>query len=282
MRHSNVRAGVRSNAIARAWVIAALVGLPASTLPGQGVDVSNTDTGRPFRVEDALAVPRYALDLHLLPAWSAAGASDGWSLRPGAYYGLVPRTQIEVELPMVLRRAGGDANAEFAGVRLAAQHNVNVERRAWPALALDASVLLAAGQVRRAHPAVKGIATKTFKWARLNVSSEALFGSEPVDSRSRSSLPRWETGVAFDRLFPRRASLAGLEVVARKPMEPSAAVQWSAGVGARYQLTPLLLLDARVARAFTGAPQAWDIALGVSRFVPMSALLPGLGRWGRS
>lgn len=282
MRHSNVPAGVRSKSTARAWVIAALVVLPRSTLPGQGVDVSNTDTGRPFRVEDALAVPRYALDLHLLPAWSTPGTNDAWSLRPGAYYGLVPRTQVEVEVPVLLQRSSGDANAEFAGVRLGAQHNFNVERRAWPALAVDASLLLPAGQVRRAHPAVKGIATKTFKWARLNVSSEAAFGSEPVDSRGRSSLARWETGVAFDRLFPRHAAVAGLEVVARKPMEPSAAVQWSAGAGARYQLTPLLLLDARVARTFTGAPQAWEIALGVSRFVPMSALLPGLGRWGRS
>lgn len=279
MHQSNVPAAVRSSAVARAWMAVALVAF-AHALPGQGLDVRNTATGRPFRVEDALTVPRYALDLHLVPAWSAAGRTGQLSLRPGLHYGLVPRTQIEIELPLV-RRTGADEYADVAGVKLGAQHNLNVERRVWPALAVDASVLLAAGEVRRAHPAVKGIATKTFKWGRLNASSEAFFGNEASGSRAMSSLARWETGVAIDRLFPRNALLSGLEVVGRRPMDPLAGVQWSAAAGARYQLTPVVMLDGRVSRAFTGARQGWDVALAVSRFVRMSGVTPGFGRWSR-
>ena len=279
MHPSNVQAAVRSRAVAQAWVVIALVAF-THALPGQALDVRNTATGRPFRVEDALTVPRYALDLHLVPAWSAARANGELSLRPGLYYGLVPRTQIEVELPLV-KRTGADEDADVAGVRLGAQYNLNVERRVWPALAVDASVVLAAGEVRRAHPAVKGIATKTFKWARLNVSSEAFFGKEPLGSRAMSSLARWETGVAVDRLFPRNAVLGGLEVVGRRPMEPSAGVQWSAAAGARYQLTSVVVLDGSVSRALTGSRQGWGVALALSRFVRMSGVMPGFGRWGR-
>lgn len=251
------------------------------TALGQNILVGNTDAGRPFRVEDALALPRYALDLHLMPDWSGNSTAGSLSLRSGAYYGIVPRTQIDVELPVVLNRTGNN-EPSVAGVRLGAQHALNVERRMWPAVALDASVLLPAGAVRRSHPSLKGIATKTFKWARLNISSESFFGGEPLESDARPSLARWETGVAVDRLFPRSAFLLGGELVARQPLDEAAPVRWSAGVGARYQLTPSVVLDGRLSRDFTGSPQTWGIALAASRSIPMSALLPGLGQWGRS
>ena len=41
----------------------------------QTIVFHNTDAGRPLRVEDALAVPRYALDLSLAPSWRG----NAWS-----------------------------------------------------------------------------------------------------------------------------------------------------------------------------------------------------------
>lgn len=251
------------------------------TALAQNILLANTDAGRPFRVEDALALPRYALDLHVMPDWSGNGTAGSWSLRSGAYYGIVPRTQIDVELPVILGRTGSN-EPSVSGVRIGAQHALNVESRLWPALALDASMLLPAGAVRRSHPSVKGIATKTFKWARVNISSESFFRGEPLESEARSSLAQWETGVAVDRLFPRTAFLLGGELVARQPLDDAAPIRWSAGVGARYQITPSVVLDGRLSRDLTGSPRTWGIALAASRSIPMSALLPGLGRWGRN
>ena len=253
--------------------------LAPALLSAQPAYFSNTDAGRPLRTEDAPALPRYALDIHLAPVWRASGDASAWGGTVGLFYGLVPRTQIEVEFPVIVPTAAGSARADLLGVQLAAQHNLNVERRVWPALAVEGGVRMAGGAVRRTHTSIKGIATKTFRWARLHVNSEAAFGNEPQDSRALQSLNRWQTGVAADRAFVRNALLIGAEVVAAQPLDVLAGVQWSAASGARYQLTQRTAFDARLSRTLTGARREWGIGIALTRFVALPGLLPGFGRW---
>ena len=254
-------------------MVAALFISPGVAL-AQPVAFHNTERGRPFRVEDASPIPRYTLDLTLLPSWQSVGSGQ-WALEPGLTYGLLSRTQIDVRVPILL----GD-ETDWSGAILGAQHTLNVESRILPIVALDASILIPAGFVENAHPAVAALATKTFRWGRLSANSEASFGDESAGSAGASRLSRWETGAVIDRIFSRAAWLAGLELLASQPMESSLPVQWRAGAGLRYQLDPALVLDAGVARDLTGNARSWRITAGISRLTPAASLLPGFGRWG--
>lgn len=232
-----------------------------------------------MRIEDAVAIPRYALDLYLAPDWRAGDGSTGWALRPGLAFGLVPRTQIEIDVPIDLgRRTAG--RAALSGVRLAAQHNLNVERRAVPAVALEAAMLFPAGDVVNAHPSLKGIVTKAFRWGRVNASSEALFADEPPTSAARADFARWESGLSVDRTLVRRAALIGAELVARQPVERDAA-QWRGALGTAYQLTPGLTFGAALGYAFAGMPRGWNVSAALTQRLAMPGVLPGTGRWGR-
>lgn len=233
-----------------------------------------------MRVEDAVAIPRYALDLYLAPDWRAGGGSAAWALRPGLAFGIVPRTQIEIDVPIHLGR-GTSVSPALSGVRLAAQHNLNVERRAVPAVGLEAAMLFPAGDVVNAHPSLKGIATKAFRWGRVNASSEALFGDEPATSAARADLARWESGVSVDRTLVRRAALIGAELVARQPLERDDAAQWRSALGTAYQLTPGLTLGTAVGYAFAGSVRGWSVSAALTQRLAVPSVLPGTGQWGR-
>ena len=141
-------------------------------------------------------------------------------------------------------------------------------------------MLLPVGAVEVAHPSVKGIATKAFRWGRVNASSEAVFGDEPMISSAREGLARWETGVAVDRAFARRALLLAAELVARQPMDRTAAVAWTAAAGASYQLTSWVSLDGAVGYTFAGVPGTWNLSAAITRRFVVPGVLPGTGRWG--
>jgi hypothetical protein len=233
-----------------------------------------------MRVEDALAVPRYALDVYFVPEWRDVSGSGSWAVRPGLAFGLLPRTQIELEVPVILSR-GASTDPAVSGLRLAAQHNLNVERRVLPAVAVEASMLFPVGEVVNAHPSIKGLATKAFRWGRLNASSEAVFGDEPVASAARADLARWESGVSVDRTFARRAAMLGVELVARQPLERTDAVQWRGALGGAYQLTSWVTLDAAVGYAFAGSLRGISVSAAITRRIAVPSVLPGTGRWGR-
>ena len=240
----------------------------------------NTDRGRPMRIEDALAIPRFALDVYLAPELRGITDAGTIGLRPGLALGLVPRTQIELDVPVVVPT--GDGSASVAGVRLAAQHNLNVERRSIPALAVEAAMLFPVGSVINAHPALRGLVTKGFRWGRLHVNSEATFGDEPPPTDGSDLLSRWESGVAVDRSFPRQATLLAFEVVARRPMAVvDGAPEWQTGLGGAYQLTPRVSIDGAAAYTFNGDRRRWTISAAVTRQFAVPGLWPGAGRWGR-
>lgn len=265
-------------------LIAAICVLSLGTtgLAQDQITYRNTQNGRPVTTEDAYAVDRYSLDLHVAPVTveRSSGGEYRWTGNPEIVYGLLPRTQIEMGVPLVYQSGTDESRLGVAGVTLGALYNFNAETRGWPALGLRAGVLIPAGGLgpERAHPSLTMLGTRTLGAMRVHVNTGYAFRDEPV--ASIPGLARWTTGVAVDRSFPFAALLVAAEAFGVRPFGVDQAVQWNAGIGARYQFTPNMTADAGIGRRLTGANQEWSISLGVGRAMGVRSLLPGFGRWG--
>ena len=225
-------------------------------------------------IEDAYAIERRAFEIQAAPLRlerSRRGVYN-WGIEPEVAFGVLPRTQLVGGVPLAYIDAGtGGRTAGLAGVDVSVLHNLNVETSI-PALAVAAEVLLPAGHLgpERAYSSVKGIATKTFSWARFHVNGRYTFGAEPGRAAAGGSmhgagaveLSRWLAGVAIDRTFPLSSALVTAEVNARRPMHVGEALEWNAGAGTRVQLTPRWAMDAGGGRRLTGEDRGWYVTVG--------------------
>ena len=84
----------------------ALVAAVSGRLAAQ-TDYYNTDAGRPVRIEDAYPVERYAFEAQVAPLRleRADGGGYHWEIEPELAYGIFPRTQVEVGLPLTFQDA---------------------------------------------------------------------------------------------------------------------------------------------------------------------------------
>jgi hypothetical protein len=133
----------------------------------------NTDTGRPLRVEDALATERYAFELQLAPfrGERVTGGIYRARVEPKLSYGILPRTQIEVRVPVTYRQ-GQEPRLGLAGVGIGGLLNFNAETPYLPAFAAAVDVLLPAGNaaaVTETAVTLKGIVTRSFAMGRLHL-----------------------------------------------------------------------------------------------------------------
>jgi hypothetical protein len=253
--------------------------LAASSAAAQ-TDYYNTDAGRPITVEDAYAIERRALEIQVAPLRleRARGGLYSWGIEPEIAVGLLPRTQVEVGVPLVYSELGAGGHATgVAGVELSALHNLNVETSI-PALAVAGDVLLPVGSMGpgRAHASLKGIATRTFTWARFHLNGQYTFGDRVAagdeGAHGAVELSRWMGGLAVDRTLPLQSLLLTAEVVARQPLVEHADVAWDTAAGARYQLSPRVAVDGGAGYRLTG-DQGWFVTFGaaVSVGLPWSA-----------
>jgi hypothetical protein len=234
-------------------------------------DYYNTDAGRPLRIEDASPVERRAFEIQAAPLRlerSGAGAYH-WSVEPEVAYGILPRTSVEIGVPFDFVDEGGVRTSGVSGIHLSAFHNLNVET-AIPALALSAAVVLPVGTMEAKDPytSVKAIMTRTFTWARFHLNGEYTVGSrlDPDDASGAGAaeLSRWMSGLAVDRAFPLRSMLIGAEVFTRQPMYTGQDLEWSTGIGIRYQLDPRFNIDGGVGRRLSGDDRGWYITFGTA------------------
>jgi hypothetical protein len=264
--------------IARLWRRLALVRVAAGAAAALALlahpvfaqtDYYNTDMGRPIRIEDAYPVERRAFEIQAAPLRleRARGGVYHWGIEPELAFGILPRTQIEIGFPLAFVDGGGERTTGLAGVDVSALYNLNAETSI-PALAIAAGVILPAGGLApdEAYASVKGIATRTFSWARFHVNGEYTFGSRPTaaagESAGAAELSRWMAGLAVDRTFPLRSMLVTTELFAREPIVEGEAVQWNTGAGIRYQLRPRWAIDAGVGGRLTGDDRGWYVTFG--------------------
>lgn len=242
-------------------------------------DYYNTDAGRPVRIEDAYPVERYAFEVQVAPLRleRLSGGVYNWGFEPEIAYGIFPRTNVEVGLPLAFTDAGGEGK-EFGlgGIDLSVFHNLNVETAGLPAFAVAAGVLVPVGNMApdRAYPSIKGIATRTFSFSRVHLNAQYTFGSTPGTDNVVGEASRWMAGLAVDKTFPLRSALVIGDVFVEQPLHEGEDLRWTVEAGTRYQLNPFFALDAGIGRRLTGDDRGWFITFGAARAFAVRSLIP--------
>ncbi len=250
-------------------------------------DFYNTDRGRPVQIEDAYVTERHAFELRLAPVRleRSNGGIYNWGLEPEIAYGILPRTQIEVGLPLAYIEVGQQRNAGLAGLDFSIMHNLNVETETLPALGVRADVLAPVGSLAADHAfaAFTGMATRTTDWIRFHVNGQYTAGpatGRPVTGASRVAGPaalevsRWLVGGAIDKTYPLSALLITADFYGSKPIEALSGVEYTTGAGFRYQRSPTLALDAGVGRRLNGDNPAWFMTFGTAYAFGIRSLFP--------
>lgn len=254
-------------------------------------DFYNTDAGRPVQIEDAYATERYAFEMKLAPVRleRLQGGTYNWAIEPELAYGILPRTHIEVGLPLAHADLGaGRTRSGVAGLDLSLFHNLNVETATLPALGLRADVLLPVGNLApdRTYTSIKGIATRTFSWMRFHLNGQYTFGSSATNAATGAITPspgaievsRWLAGLAVDKTMPLRAMLVTADFYARQPIFKGEAVDYNVGTGIRYQVNPKWAIDGGIGRRVNGPDQGWFATFGTAYAFALRSLMPGAGR----
>lgn len=269
---------------------ATLLALPASAQTG----FYDLDAGRPVRVEDAMVIDRYALEIEPVPARIERIDAGGYRylVEPHLAFGVLPRTQIEIGAPFEYRDASTRNQGGLVGLELSGMHSFNNERQHLPAFALWAGVRLPVGALAAsgARLAAKALVTRTFSAARLHLNAEYSSSSsasvcQPVNGGA-ACIPYDDGHVCF-RVAPVDASCATETVapaaVAATPVVGTTRGRWAAGLAAdhAFPLRSLLLVaGAFVQRdARRGAPLDWTGEAGLRwQLGPRTTLDAGLGR----
>jgi hypothetical protein len=248
-------------------------------------DYYNLDKNRPVRIEDAYATERYAVEVKVAPLRleRESGGVYHWGFDPEIAYGILPRTSVEVGFPFAIVDGGeGERRSGLSGIELSAFHNLNIETRTLPAMAIRGDVVFPVGGLSadRVYPSLTGIATRSYSWARLHLNAQYTFGAAPEEGGEAAEVvpheaSRWLAGVAVDRVFPLDAYLLIADVYAQQPLHADDPVEWNAGGGIRYQVNPYLAIDAGVGRRLTGDP-AWYFTFGSAYHFGFRALMPGV------
>lgn len=269
----------------RRLVVALLVALPVPI--AAQTDYYNTDAGRPITVEDAYATERYAFELQLAPLRleRSNGGLYTWEVEPEIAYGIFPRTHIEIGVPIAYhdrRPAGKTLGA--AGLDISLLHNLNAETSI-PALGVAGELLLPFGGLapENAYFSAKGIATRTFTWARFHLNARYTFGDAPAalplgEESEGGDISRWLLGLAIDKASPLRSMLVTAESFVSQPIQAGGEAQWNVGAGVRYQASPRLALDGGLGKRLTGDDQGWFVTFGMARAFAIRSLLPGAAR----
>lgn len=289
--HSWRSAVIESRQLSRAilpWLagVAFFMGAPATLLAQ--TDYYNTDAGRPITVEDAYPTERYAFELQLAPLKlerSEAGVYS-FAVEPEIAYGILPRTHLEVGVPMVyVDRGTSGKRAGAAGLDISVLHNLNAETSI-PALGIAGELLLPVGGLAHENTyfSAKGIATRTLQIARFHFNGRYTFGDSPELSTLPSpgqspkvgaeELSRWLLGVAVDKTFPLRTMLVTAETFVTQPMDEDEDAEWNVGAGVRYQLNPQFAMDGGLGKKITGNDRGWFVTFGLARAFGVRSLFP--------
>jgi hypothetical protein len=257
-------------------------GVASSTQLHAQTDYYNTDRGRPVQVEDAYAAERYAMELKLAPVRleRVQGGAYSWGVDPEIAYGFMPRTHVELGLPLVAHDVAGARRSGIAGLELSLMHNLNAETEGLPAFGVRADVLLPVGNLApgRAYPSLTAMATRTWTMARIHVNAQYTAGTSLTTASSADAgaaeLSRWLAGAAIDKTFPLRSTLVTAELYGRQPLLDGEAVEFTAGIGARHQVSPTVALDAGIGRRLNGDGAGWYVTFGSAYAFSIASLFP--------
>ncbi|MDR0787722.1 MAG: hypothetical protein LBG44_07635 [Gemmatimonadota bacterium] len=270
----------------RTYLVVMGITLAAPTV-GQGqTDYYNTGSGRPIRVEDAHPVERFALEIGFAPLSIERSSGGLWrtTVEPGIAYGILPRTDFEISVPLVLRGGAGRENrGGLAGLDLGFLHNLNTETLRAPAFAITGGMLLPVGDEAPEDflSSIGGIVTRSFLPGRLHLNANYTFALNAGAAGLRElsgEHSRWFVGAGVDHAFPLRSMMLVGDVFVERLLRPESApelpLRWTAETGVRYQLDPHFTLDTGVGRRLNGEDQAWFFTAGLARVLGVRSLMP--------
>ncbi|MGH7656932.1 MAG: hypothetical protein ACREL6_01770, partial [Gemmatimonadales bacterium] len=177
-------------------------------------------------------------------------------------------------LPFAALRDPADTRSGFAGPRLFALYNFNTESLLLPAFALKTDVSIPAGSLAGDEPRVtlKGIATRSWGLTRAHLNAAVSLGSDsgitPVEPE-----PDWALRLAVDHTLYRNSLLLIADIGAEQAVA-GAPTELNAALGARYQLTPTVVLDAGVSRRISDTGPDIGLTIGLSHAFSFAGLFP--------
>jgi hypothetical protein len=132
----------------------------------------NLDAGFPVRIEDATVTERDALDLDLLNFRydELSDLRTRFQYEPSIAYGVLPRTEAWVRVPVFYRERGVSPRAGVAGIGIGAMYQLNLETLRVPAVAFASEFFAPTG--RNALPpsySLKTIVTRSLSRVRLHL-----------------------------------------------------------------------------------------------------------------
>jgi hypothetical protein len=222
----------------------------------------NLEAGRPLRVEDAVVTERYALDLDLFniryDALSDLRTRLLWE--PEVAYGILPRTEMWVRLPVFYRERTSVPRGGLAGLGVGAMYQLNLESEFLPAVAFSTEFFKPGGT--NALPlsySFKALVTRSFSPGRVHINaSVASYAVRPAPSLV-ITCPGTTT---FDANCggPPLPPLDGPCSVA-----PTPGASFQCGVVAAEPAAP------EVAASQTETHPHWLIGLGYDKTIPLSS-----------
>lgn len=243
------------------------------------IDYRNLDDGRPVHTEDAYPIERYAFEL-LTPAEVQyfPGGLETTTITSELEYGLTPNGQVGLAVPFAfVRRPGASGLGDFglAGLRLHGLYNFNTESRSLPAVAVRADLALPVGALAGdvARVTLKAIATRSWGLTRAHVNAAWSFGSDDGLTEAGAAA-RWSGSLAVDRTLFRSSLLLVVEGLVEQEVRGAPTTVLVSG-GARWQWSPILVLDVGLSRRVTASGPNFGATVGVSRAFAVRGLLPG-------
>jgi hypothetical protein len=156
-----------SSTTVAAWFLCAV------TLNAQA-SYRNLDAGFPVRVEDATVTERYALDLDLLNFRydELSDLRTRLQYEPRVSYGILPRTEAWLRLPVFYRERTALPRGGVAGIGVGAMYQLTLETQHVPALALATEMFRPTGpSALPASFSLRTLLTRSFAPGRIHLNA---------------------------------------------------------------------------------------------------------------
>lgn len=202
-------------------------------------DWRNLDDERPLVTEDAYPLERGALELMLPYTFERASGATAHTFTPELGLGL-DNAQLVFKWPFGRLE---DGTVRSFGPRVGVLFNPFTQPRRWPALALrlDAAAIEGTDGALDGRVTTKLIATRSFGVTRIHLNG--AFTAGPESPKYDLEFPaRASATIAVDRSLWRQHLLLGIEGGVAQEVS-GASASWLGGAGARWQWTPVVVID---------------------------------------
>jgi hypothetical protein len=158
----------------RLALLTLFAGLAQGVTARAQVSYRNLDAGFPVRIEDASATERYALDLDFLNFRydELSDLRTRLQYEPTISYGILPRTEAWIRLPVFYRERNSAPRGGIAGIGAGAMYTLKLESLQLPEMALSSEIFRPTGpNSLPASYSLKALVTRSFAPGRIHLNA---------------------------------------------------------------------------------------------------------------